>query len=54
MTDTDIPEPELRAELLRRRDIEQNARFAWLNARKRGEEPDWEPVRVIDEDNVAA
>ncbi len=52
MTDTDIPEPELRAELLRRRDIEQEARFAWLDARERGEDPDWEPVRVIDDDNL--
>lgn len=53
MTDTDIPKPELHAELLRRRDVEQEARFAWLDARERGEAPDWEPVRVIDEDNLA-
>ncbi len=48
-----IREPELRVELLRRRDVEQEARFAWLRARERGEQPDWEPVRVIDEDNLA-
>ncbi|MGH3904386.1 MAG: hypothetical protein ACRDTE_09375 [Pseudonocardiaceae bacterium] len=47
------PHPELRADLLRRRDVEQEARFAYLDARDRGEEPDWAPVRAIDQDNLA-
>lgn len=50
---TSIPQPELRTELLRRREIEQHARFALLDAQDRGEEPDWAPVRAIDEDNLA-
>lgn len=50
---TNVPEPELRAELLRRRDREQHARFVYLDARDRGEDPDWAPVHAIDEDNLA-
>ena len=50
---TSVPEPSLRAELLRRRDREQQARFAYLDARDRGRDPDWAPVRAIDEDNLA-
>ncbi len=50
---TSILQPELRADLLRRRDVEQEARFAYLDARDRGEEPDWAPVRAIDQDNLA-
>jgi len=50
---TDIAEPELHAELMRRRDIEQEARFAVIHAEERGKDPDWAPVRLIDEDNLA-
>jgi hypothetical protein len=50
---TSVPEAELRAELLRRRDREQQARVAYLDARDRGEDPDWAPVHAIDEDNLA-
>lgn len=49
---SEIAEPELRAELLRRRDVEQEARFAFIDAKERGEHPDWAPVRMIDEDNL--
>lgn len=48
-----VPEPELRAELLQRRDREQRARFTYLDARDRGEDADWSPVRAIDEENLA-
>lgn len=49
---TSIPLPELRTELLRRRDVEQQARFAYLDARDRGG-GDWAPVHAIDQDNLA-
>lgn len=47
-----VAEPQLRAELLRRRDIEQAARRAYFEAQDRGEQPDWEQVKAIDEDNL--
>lgn len=43
-----VPEPDLRAELLRRRDRDQQARCAYLGSRDRGENPDWAPVGAID------
>lgn len=43
----------LRAALLRRRDADQHARFAYLDARGRGEDADWASVKAVDDDNLA-
>ncbi len=47
-----IAETELRAELLRRCELDQHARFACLDARDRGDDVDWAPVEAIDADNL--
>ncbi len=44
--------PELRADLLRRSQADQDARFAYLDAANRGDEADWAPVQVVDDDNM--
>lgn len=48
-----VPLPQLRAELLRRSQADQDARFAYLDARDRGEDADWAPVHAVDGDNLA-
>lgn len=45
--------PELRAELLRRSQDDQDARFAYLNAVDNGDNADWAPVQAVDDDNLA-
>ena len=50
---TPVTEPDLQRELLRRQDLDQRARRHALRRRELGEQPDWAPVKAVDEDNLA-